>query len=470
MPISKVGSAGIKDANLSADDLAPGAVTNAKLANSSMTLNGTAVSLGGSADIGTQWQAVITADGSTATTAVAGEGYFINTTSGTVAVTTPASPSVGDEVDIVDSHGKFHTNNVTVGRGGSNIKGAASDETLDQQDTKIKFVYSGATRGWLPVNDERITPLYVTASGGTESTSGDYKIHTFTSSSNFVVSSAGNSAGSENFDYLIVSGGGAGGSDNGGGGGAGGVVYATCQPVSVQTYPVTVGAGGASAPDGDTPGRPGASSAFNSQPVYYGGGGRTSGTTSQPGSNYANGGGGAGVVDNCGSAGAGVSGNTQSPVTGTYYGGNAGGAGRESSTPRYRAGGGGGAGAAGSAAPSCGPAPGYRAGNGGIGIQNNINGTNHYWAGGGGGGSNCGAGGNGGNGGGGGGAGQGCSGGSTGGSGLNAGTNGPSSNSSIGGNGGANTGGGGGGSSRSYSVGSGQGGSGIVIVKYKYQN
>ena len=480
MPISKIGSKGIKDAELSAADIAPGTITSAKiasgtiandrLANSSMTLNGTAVSLGGSADIGTQWQAEITADGSTATTAVAGEGYFINTTSATHTINLPTSPSVGDEVDIVDSRTKFGTNNVTVGRGGSNIEGAASNATLNQDDTKLKYVYSGATRGWIAVNDERLSPEYVVASGGTEATSGDYKIHTFTSSSNFVVSNAGNSAGSTKMDYLIVSGGGAGGADNGGGGGAGGVVYATCQSVTAQTYPVTVGAGGASSPDGDNPGRPGASSVFNSLSVYYGGGGRASGTTSQPGSNYANGGGGAGVVDNCASAGAGVSGTTQSPVTGTYYGGNAGGAGKEASGPRYRAGGGGGAGAVGSIAPNAGPAGGYRAGNGGVGIQNNINGTNHYWAGGGGGGSNCGAGGHGGNGGGGGGAGQNCNSGSDGGTGLNAGTNGPSSNTAVGGNAGANTGGGGGGSSRGYTSGSGQGGSGVVIIKYKYQN
>jgi hypothetical protein len=470
MPISKIGSAGVKDANLSADDLAPGAVTNAKLANSSMTLNGTAVSLGGSADIGTQWQAEITADGSTATTAVAGEGYFINTTSATHTINLPTSPSVGDEVDIVDSRTKFSVNNVTVGRGGSNIKGAASDETLDQDDTKVKYVYSGATRGWLPVNDERLTPSYIAASGGTESTSGDFKIHTFTSSSNFVVSTVGNTAGSNTFDYLIVSGGGAGGSDNGGGGGAGGVVYATSQPVLAQTYPVTVGAGGASAPDGDNPGRPGNNSSFNSQPVYYGGGGRTSGTTSQPGSNYANGGGGAGVVDNCGSAGAGVSGNTQSPVTGTYYGGNAGGAGREASSPTYRAGGGGGANAAGQAAPSSSPGSGHSAGDGGAGQQIDIDGNNYYWGGGGGGGSNCGPGGDGGLGGGGGGGGQNSGAASSGGgTAINSGT-GAASNQVVGGNAGANTGGGGGGSSRNITAGSGLGGSGIVIVKYKYQN
>ena len=71
MAISKIGSKGITDLSVSADDLAPGTISNDKLAgsiandklaNSSVTLNGTAVSLGGTADIGTQWQDVFVGD------------------------------------------------------------------------------------------------------------------------------------------------------------------------------------------------------------------------------------------------------------------------------------------------------------------------------------------------------------------------------------------------------------------------
>jgi hypothetical protein len=43
-----------------------------------------------------EWQAVVTADGSTGLTTVAGRGYFINTTSGVITVTLPASPKFGD--------------------------------------------------------------------------------------------------------------------------------------------------------------------------------------------------------------------------------------------------------------------------------------------------------------------------------------------------------------------------------------
>ena len=59
------------------------------------------------------------------------------------------------------------------------------------------------------------------ASGGTETTmtqdGKNYKVHTFLSSSNFVVSS-----GSSIVEYLVVAGGGSGASQHSGGGGAGG--------------------------------------------------------------------------------------------------------------------------------------------------------------------------------------------------------------------------------------------------------
>ena len=63
-----------------ANDKLAGSIANAKLANSAVTINGSSVSLGGSATIaaGTDWQAGIVADGSTVTTAVADKGYFID--------------------------------------------------------------------------------------------------------------------------------------------------------------------------------------------------------------------------------------------------------------------------------------------------------------------------------------------------------------------------------------------------------
>lgn len=64
-------------------------------------------------------------------------------------LTLPASPAVGDWVEIWDVTGDFNTNNLTVGRNGENIEGAAADYTENRADARIKFVYSGASRGWL---------------------------------------------------------------------------------------------------------------------------------------------------------------------------------------------------------------------------------------------------------------------------------------------------------------------------------
>src|SRR5210317_2120036 len=190
----------IADDAIDSEHITDGSVDNVHLANSSITINGTSISLGSSGDIvaGTDWQSIITADGSTATTATAGQGFFIDTTSATHTINLPASPTQGDEVTIVDYAGTFGTNNVTVGRNSSNIDGSATDGTLATNRLNVRFVYIDSTQGWKAVFDdasESYGASYISATGGTESTTGDYKIHTFTSSGCFVVSSLGNSAG-----------------------------------------------------------------------------------------------------------------------------------------------------------------------------------------------------------------------------------------------------------------------------------
>ena len=68
---------------------------------------------------------------------------------------------------------------------------------------------------------------FIVASGGSEATSGDYKIHTFNSSGTFTVNQAGNAAGSQDVEYMVVAGGGGGGGANcnpGGNGGSGTVI------------------------------------------------------------------------------------------------------------------------------------------------------------------------------------------------------------------------------------------------------
>ena len=82
-------------------------------------------------------------------TAVSGRGYFVNTTSGAITVTLPASPSAGDIVSISDYAGTFTSNNVTVGRNGSNINGAGSDLVVSANASAFTLVYVNATLGWV---------------------------------------------------------------------------------------------------------------------------------------------------------------------------------------------------------------------------------------------------------------------------------------------------------------------------------
>ena len=94
---------------------------------------------------GTSWQAVKTSG----FTAVAGEGYFINTTSGAITMTLPASPTIGDEVSFIDYAGTFDTNNLTIGRNSENIQGSAADLTVSVERAANTLVYTDGTQGWL---------------------------------------------------------------------------------------------------------------------------------------------------------------------------------------------------------------------------------------------------------------------------------------------------------------------------------
>ena len=136
--------------SISNDKLA-GSIANDKLSNSSITINGVSASLGASVTIaaGTDWQAVVVADGSTVTSATAGEGYFINTTSAAHTITLPSSPSIGDEISIIDYAGTFDTNNLTVGRNSENIQGSAADLTVATERAGFTLVYVDGTQGWL---------------------------------------------------------------------------------------------------------------------------------------------------------------------------------------------------------------------------------------------------------------------------------------------------------------------------------
>jgi len=94
---------------------------------------------------GTSWQALKTSG----FTAAAGEGYICNTTSAAFTATLPASPSIGDEVTLVDYAGTFDTNNLTVGRNSKPIMGVAENLTVATERAAFTLVFSDDTQGWL---------------------------------------------------------------------------------------------------------------------------------------------------------------------------------------------------------------------------------------------------------------------------------------------------------------------------------
>ena len=114
-----------------------------------LSTNGTTASFTDPAGGGTDWQAVKTSG----FTAVGGEGYFCNTTSAAFTVTLPSSPSIGDEVAIVDYAGTFDSNNLTVGRNSKNIQGSASDLTVATERAGFTLVFTDNTQGWLIKNN-----------------------------------------------------------------------------------------------------------------------------------------------------------------------------------------------------------------------------------------------------------------------------------------------------------------------------
>ena len=101
---------------------------------------------------GSVWTSAAPAPGSvtyttktTTYTAVNLDGVLADTSGGAFTVTLPATPSTGDQVVIADSGDLFGTNNLTVGRNGSTIDGAAADLVLNIDGVSVQFVYDGAT-------------------------------------------------------------------------------------------------------------------------------------------------------------------------------------------------------------------------------------------------------------------------------------------------------------------------------------
>ena len=406
-------------------------------------------------------------------TATSGEGYFCNTSGGAFTVNLPAG-SAGAIVAISDYTRTFNSNNLTISPNGSEkIGGIAADSTLTVNGQALTLVYVDGNEGWINVQNAEDTetgiPPFIVATGGTITTSGDFKLHTFTGPGTFTVTDIAGTCGPTRnvLDYLVVAGGGNGGGYGGGGGGGGfrassSTYTSTPMPAhprvngvagvtaTVQGYPIVVGAGGAGNPAANTPYQQGndgsVSSALGISSAGGGGGGKygnPSGTTGSSGGSGGGGGTSEGSSDNSGGSGNSPS---TSPAQGTS--GGQGGA-RDGSGPYEGAGGGGGA--INSGGNFSGETGGYGGNGGGFaGIfgpgNGQCSGCVQYFSGGGGGrGATPGWGGSGG---------------------LGGGEKGAGPNGNQGGAGTANTGGASGGSASTVSC---AGGSGIVVIRYKFQ-
>ena len=174
---------------------------------------------------GTDWQSSIK---TSAFTAVANEGYWINTTSAAVTMTLPASASVGDTIEFSDYLRTWGTNAVTINTNSLNFQGNTSpNPEYNTNGQSVRIVYSGATQGWIPTSDDDVT-IETPQFSGTA-------------------------------DFLVIAGGGGGGADRGAGGGAGGYRNSYNSETSGgggssessltlsqgTTYTITVGGGGA---------------------------------------------------------------------------------------------------------------------------------------------------------------------------------------------------------------------------------
>jgi hypothetical protein len=307
-----------------------------------LTTNGSGVLSFATPASGIAWQSSVKTSGFTA---IAGEGYFCNTTSSSFTVTLPASPTAGQQVSVIDYAGTFDTNALTISPNGNKIEGGTSNLQLTGDREGVLLVYIDSTQGWLGTSGiqegtDALSPI-------------PYSV-----------------------DFLVVAGGGGGGDtqNHSGGGGAGGYRTSTQSVNSGTVITVTVGDGGAGGTS-SARGVNGSNSSISGSgltTITSTGGGKGGDLNLSPvgvGGTGGSGGGGAGDPQAPGGAG-------NTPSTSPSQGNN-GGASKVPHTPGYNAGGGGGAGAVGT--------DGASGGHGGNGTASSITGSSVTYAGGGGG-------------------------------------------------------------------------------------
>ena len=285
---------------------------------------------------GIDWQSSIVT-GSTLT-AVAGRGYWVDTTLNACTVTLPGSASVGDTLVFVDYARKWATNNLTINQNSLKFQGFTSPAPVyDTAGQSVSIVYSGAAKGWTPTVDDSVTnevPQTTTLA------------------------------------FVVVGGGGGGGSYRAGGGGGGGFRTGNSSALAAgTTVTLTVGAGGATSTTVGAVGSVSSIAATGTTTITSAGGGGGGNPAAVP---SAGGSGGGAAKDGTGAAG-------NTPSTSPSQGSNGGNG--TAGTGKYGAGGGGGASAVGAVGTDS------TGGNGGAGTASSITGSAVTRAGGGGGGA-----------------------------------------------------------------------------------
>ena len=82
------------------------------------------------------------------TTLTAGIRYFVDTSAART-LTLPASPTQGNEIQIIDSSGTAATNKITVNRNSGKINGMSDDLLIDVNGAAASLIYTGTTWGWV---------------------------------------------------------------------------------------------------------------------------------------------------------------------------------------------------------------------------------------------------------------------------------------------------------------------------------
>jgi hypothetical protein len=167
--------------------------------------SGTTITLGASGDTinvasgatlvggGIEWQSsIVTAS---TLTAEAGKGYWIDTSSNSCTITLPGSSSVGDQLIFVDYARNWGTNSIIIDSNGLNYQGQDDTYTVEYSTNgeAVNIVYSGATKGWIPIDDGAVanapTPPQTFKAifyGGTTGSTSRYNTSNLVSSSGVV--------------------------------------------------------------------------------------------------------------------------------------------------------------------------------------------------------------------------------------------------------------------------------------------